>query len=145
MEKEKELDHIRELERDKLFLCFRKFYEDNQKKLFNLQAIDRMLVQETASCVDRLVNKDCVPTHKRRAEQGDSSLDVGGSGANGQDIEGGGELEIDGGDGDGDGGDDDRICCLHKGAQRPRLSNECNDKEGDREVFVAKCVGSKSD
>ena len=61
-----ELKRIRKEEREKLFVCFRKFFLDYEKTLFSLQNIDEMLVQETKSCEERLINKKCMKKHRTK-------------------------------------------------------------------------------
>ena len=132
-EEKEQLRKIRDKERDKLFLCFKKFFEDNQLRMFSLQNIDRMLVQETASCEDRLVNKDCVRQHVYLGKSTSVSLSPDG----GTSL---GKLSNSAGAAKGAAGVKDQVCCLPKGATEPLLSKECNGKEGNREVSLEKCA-----
>ena len=61
-----ELRRIRKEERENLFVCFRKFFLDYEKTLFSLQNIDEMLVHETKSCEERLINKKCMKKHRTK-------------------------------------------------------------------------------
>ena len=72
-----EAKRIRKKERDNLFLCFRKFFEDNQNTLFSLQNLDYMLYQETAPCEDRLVNRKCATKQPYKKHLEELKLDGG--------------------------------------------------------------------
>ena len=136
-EEEKQMDIEK---RKNLFLCFRKFYFHNQKK-FSLQSIDQMLVEETTSCEDRLVNPKCV-THQPRVPSGDDvDLDGGGGGG-----EGGvsGAVEVNGGEGGGGlSGEDGKVCCHKKGKEKPAVAAECKTDDGDKEQPMKNCMGAQ--
>merc|ERR1719163_677716 len=92
------------------------------------------------SCEDRLVNRNCIRKHKIRKAEDDSDVDTGGSGSSSGDGDGddGVEAEMDGVEASEN--DDGRVCCLIKGEKKPRLIDECSEKEGDKVVNPMKCV-----
>ena len=95
-----EQKQIKNEERARLFQCFRKFFLQHQTRLFTLQKLDEMLVGETASCEDRLVNPKCV-TKQAHYDAPDPLVLSGGGGGGGGAVSGPGG--IGGGAGGGEG------------------------------------------
>ena len=131
-------------ERDALFKCFRDFFLAHEHHLFTLENLDHMLVKETASCEDRLINPKCKHKHPTGAAKADSSEieeleaveHARGEGAEAEGAEVGDAAETEGVEVEAEGGGS--VCCLQSGAKAP--TKAACDGEGDKEVPSSQCA-----